>query len=51
MNEELGFPYFLKQRVELVSGDVKRVVGKLKGAKFDVIVMPRPQLKDTFLKW
>ncbi len=67
----------LKDKVEIVPGDVKRVVGKLKkmsdfgqGVKkkssfrasrkereenkglprFDVIVMPRPQLKETFLK-
>jgi len=42
----------LKNRVELVSGDVKRVALKLKSQskKFDVIVMPRPQLKDSFLK-
>lgn len=39
----------LKSKVELLPGDIKRVVGKLKG-RFDVIVMPRPNLKDTFLK-
>ena len=39
----------VKDRVKLIPGDIKRVVGKLK-KKFDVIVMPRPQLKDTFLK-
>ena len=38
-----------KNKVKLVPGDIKRVAGKLK-KKFDVIVMPRPQLKDTFLK-
>ena len=36
----------LKDKVELVSGDAKKL--KLK-EKFDVIVMPRPQLKDSFL--
>jgi tRNA (guanine37-N1)-methyltransferase len=38
-------------KVELVQGDIKRLVkdGKIK-QKFDVIVMPRPQLKDSFLK-
>lgn len=40
----------VKDRVELVSGDVKRVVEELAGNKFDVIVMPRPRLKDTFLE-
>ena len=41
----------VKDRVELVSGDIKRAVkqGKLR-QKFDVIVMPRPNLKDTFLQ-
>jgi tRNA (guanine37-N1)-methyltransferase len=39
----------VKDRIELISGDIKRVAQKLK-QKFDVIVMPRPQLKDTFLK-
>ncbi len=39
----------LKNRVELIPGDIKKVAGKLK-KKFDVIVMPRPQLKDSFLK-
>lgn len=39
----------LKKKIELVSGDIKKVTKKLK-IKFDVIVMPRPQLKETFLK-
>jgi tRNA (guanine37-N1)-methyltransferase len=41
----------LQDKVELVSGDVKKVAPRLKdeGKKFDVIVMARPQLKDTFL--
>jgi tRNA (guanine37-N1)-methyltransferase len=39
----------LKGRVELLPGDVKRVAKKIK-QKFDVIVMPRPQLKDSFLQ-
>jgi len=39
----------LKDKVELLPGDIKRVANKLR-KKFDVIVMPRPQLKDTFLK-
>jgi tRNA (guanine37-N1)-methyltransferase len=43
----------LKSRVELVQGDVKRVAEKFRKEKkkFDVIVMPRPQLKESFLKW
>jgi tRNA (guanine37-N1)-methyltransferase len=36
----------VKDKVELVSGDAKKL--KLKD-RFDVIVMPRPQLKDSFL--
>jgi len=39
----------VKDKVELVNGDIKRVAPKLK-QKFDVIVMARPQLKDTFLE-
>ena len=41
----------VKDKVKLIPGDIKRLVkqGKLK-KKFDVIVMPRPQLKDMFLK-
>jgi len=39
----------LKDKMELVSGDAKKLPEKLK-QKFDVIVMPRPQLKETFLK-
>lgn len=39
----------LKKRVEVVPGDIKKVAKKL-NEKFDVIVMPRPQLKDSFLR-
>jgi tRNA (guanine37-N1)-methyltransferase len=41
----------LKNKVELVPGDIKKVAPKLKdsGLKFDSIVMARPQLKDSFL--
>jgi tRNA (guanine37-N1)-methyltransferase len=46
MNLELNK---VKDRVELMSGDIKKVASRIK-EKFDVIVMPRPQLKDTFLK-
>ncbi len=37
----------LKQKIEFWDGNVKKIKKK---AKFDVIVMPRPQLKDSFLK-
>ncbi len=42
----------LKNKIELIPGDIKRVAVALvsKKEKFDVIVMPRPQLKDSFLK-
>ncbi len=41
----------LKEKVVLANGDAKKVCEKLKNSKetFDVIVMPRPQLKDSFL--
>lgn len=41
----------VKDKVELISGDIKKVAPKLKssGLKFDSIVMARPQLKDSFL--
>jgi tRNA (guanine37-N1)-methyltransferase len=34
--------------IEHIQGDVKRIIPKLK-EKFDMIVMPRPNLKETFL--
>lgn len=42
----------LKEKVLLYNGDAKKVCEKLAIAKenFDVIVMPRPQLKDSFLE-
>src|SRR3989344_1493627 len=42
----------LKNKIELIPGDIKRVALKLKKKreKFNVIVMPRPQLKETFLE-
>ena len=39
----------VKDKIELLPGDIKRISKKIKD-KFDVIVMPRPQLKETFLK-
>ncbi len=35
--------------ITLVDGDAKKLPNKLKD-KFDIILMPRPNLKDTFLK-
>jgi len=39
-------------KVELISGDIKKVAQKLADAKqkFSVIVMPRPKLRESFLK-
>ncbi len=38
-----------KEKVKLIQGDVnKKIIKKLR--KFDVIVMPRPNLKESFLK-
>ena len=39
----------VKDKVILAKGDIKKYAKKTK-EKFDVIVMPRPNLKDTFLK-
>lgn len=38
------------KNIEIMQGDVKRIIPKLKRKKFEIIVMPRPQLKDSFLK-
>src|SRR3990167_7642236 len=38
----------LENIVEIIQGDVKKVLPKMK-EKFDRIIMARPQLKDTFL--
>ena len=42
----------LKNRIEIVPGDIQKVAKSLKKEKkvFDIIVMPRPRLKDSFLK-
>ena len=42
----------VKDKVELTPGDIKKVAEKLKkqNKKYNVIVMPRPQLKDSFLE-
>jgi tRNA (guanine37-N1)-methyltransferase len=39
----------VKNKIELIPGDIKKVSKKI-NKKFDVIVMPRPQLKENFLK-
>jgi tRNA (guanine37-N1)-methyltransferase len=39
-----------KDSVEIIQGDIKKLAEGLKKRKFDVIVMPRPQLKDSFLR-
>jgi len=41
----------LKNKVEIIQGDFKKIAEKFKKQKikFDFIVMPRPQLKDSFL--
>ena len=43
----------LRNKIEMLNGDVKKVAEALrkKEEKFDVIVMPRPNLKESFLKW
>ncbi len=42
----------VQDNIKFVGGDIKKAVKKIKQEKkkFDVIIMPRPQLKDTFLK-
>jgi len=42
----------VKDKIEFVTGDIKKVALKLKKQKkkFDFIVMPRPNLKDSFLE-
>lgn len=42
----------VKNRIIFLDGDIKRIAPRLakQKKKFDVIVMPRPQLKEAFLK-
>lgn len=40
----------LKNKIKLIPGDIKKVAEKLSKEKFDVIVMPRPRLKNSFLE-
>lgn len=49
MNAEING---VKNKIEFINGDIKKVALKLKklNKKFDFIVMPRPQLKESFLE-
>jgi tRNA (guanine37-N1)-methyltransferase len=42
----------VKNKIEFINGDIKKIAVKLANQKkkFDVIVMPRPNLKESFLK-
>ncbi len=42
----------VQDKLEFINGDIKRIAKKLKteDKKFSVIVMPRPQLKNSFLE-
>ncbi len=42
----------VRNKINFVNGDIKKVAVKLKeqGKKFDFIVMPRPNLKESFLE-
>jgi tRNA (guanine37-N1)-methyltransferase len=42
----------VKNKIKFVNGDIKKVALKLKneGKRFDFIVMPRPNLKESFLE-
>lgn len=39
-----------EERIEVIQGDVKRKVSSKLG-KFDVVIMARPNLNESFLKW
>lgn len=39
------------KNVEVVQGDVKKLNKLIKKEKFDVVIMPRPQLKESFLSY
>ncbi len=41
----------LNDRVEIVQGDVKKLGKLIKKQKFEVVVMARPQLKESFLSY
>ena len=46
--ENLRLNKIHSEKIELIQGDVKK---KLSSKKFDVVIMPRPNLKDTFFKY
>jgi len=46
--ENLKLNKVAKDRIEIVQGDVKKKIGD---EKFDVVVMARPNLKESFLEW
>lgn len=48
--ENLKLNKIPKGKIEIVQGDVKKKIGK-DFEKFDVVVMARPNLQDTFLEW
>ena len=39
----------MKNKIEIIQGDVKKKINS-KFGKFDVVIMPRPNLKESFLK-
>lgn len=47
--ENLKLNKIPKSKIEIIQGDVKKKITKDLG-KFDIILMPRPNLKETFLK-
>lgn len=47
--ENLDLNKIPKNRIEIIQGDVKKKINKEIG-KFDIIMMARPNLKDTFLE-
>lgn len=47
--ENLKINKIPENRIEIIQGDVKKKVNKKLG-KFDVVIMARPNLKETFLK-
>jgi tRNA (guanine37-N1)-methyltransferase len=48
--ENLKLNKIPEARIKVIQGDVKKKVNSKLG-KFDVVVMARPNLKETFLKW
>ena len=48
--ENLKLNHIPEGKIDVIQGDVKRKVNEKLG-KFDVVIMARPNLKETFLKW